>query len=66
LIFDLEAADGYPLRGPHLWYPAGSYEATFNELFPAFRVFATGFAGGELRFGGAKLRPHRPYKVVRH
>jgi hypothetical protein len=28
-----------------------------NELFLAFRVFATGFAGGELRFGGVKLRP---------
>jgi lipopolysaccharide biosynthesis glycosyltransferase len=33
-----------------------------NELFLAFRVFATGFAGGELRFGGVKLRPHRPLR----
>jgi hypothetical protein len=98
LIFDLKAADGYLVFGPYLWYPAGSYEATFNlavtrvapgltnklvveivddtdrylaqqdlspvpsatentlqflvdrsELFLAFRVFATGFAGGELR-----------------
>ena len=106
LIFDLKAADGYLVFGPYLWYPAGSYEATFNlavsrvapdptsklvidivddidrclaqrdlspvpsatentlqfvvdgsELFLAFRVFATGFAGGELRFGGVKLRP---------
>jgi lipopolysaccharide biosynthesis glycosyltransferase len=32
-----------------------------SELFLAFRVFATGFAGGELRFGGVKLRPHRPH-----
>jgi lipopolysaccharide biosynthesis glycosyltransferase len=31
------------------------------ELFLAFRVFATGFGGGELRFGGVKLRPHRPH-----
>ena len=31
-----------------------------SELFLAFRVFATGFAGGELRFGGVKLRPHGP------
>jgi hypothetical protein len=31
------------------------------ELFLAFRVFATGFPGGELRFGGVKLRPHGPY-----
>jgi hypothetical protein len=109
LIFDLKAADGYLVFGPYLWYPAGSYEATFDlavtrgapdptnklainivddtdrclaqrdlspvpsaaestlqfvvdrsELFLAFRVFATGFAGGELRFGGVKLRPHRP------
>jgi lipopolysaccharide biosynthesis glycosyltransferase len=108
LIFDLEAADGYLVFGPYLWYPAGSYEATFNltvtgvapdptskiaidivddtgrflaqrdlssipsatastlqfvvdrnELFLAFRVFAIGFAGGELRFGGVKLRPHK-------
>ncbi len=107
LIFDLKAADGYLVFGPYLWYPAGSYEATFNlavtgvapdptnkfaidivddtgrylaqrdlspvpsatentlqfvvdrsELFLAFRIFATGFAGGELRFGGVKLRPH--------
>jgi hypothetical protein len=28
-----------------------------SELFLAFRVFATGFAGGELRFGGVTLRP---------
>ena len=105
-IFDLKAADGYIVFGPYLWYPTGSYEATFdlsvtrvvpdpatklmidivddtdgclaqrdlspvpsaaektlqfvvdrNELFLAFRVFATGFAGGELRFGGVKLRP---------
>ncbi len=109
LIFDLRAADGLLVFGPYLWYPAGSYEATFNlavtrvapdptnklaidivddadrylaqrelsfipsatestlqfvvdrsELFLAFRVFATGFASGELRFGGVKLRPHRP------
>jgi lipopolysaccharide biosynthesis glycosyltransferase len=32
-----------------------------SELFLAFRVFATGFAGGELRFGGVKLRPLRPH-----
>jgi len=32
-----------------------------SELFLAFRVFATGFAGGELRFGGVKLRLHRPH-----
>jgi len=106
LIFDLKAADGYIVFGPYLWYPTGSYEATFDlsvthvvpgpatnlmidivddtdgclaqrdlsivpsaaertlqfvvdrdELFLAFRVFATGFAGGELRFGGVKLRP---------
>ena len=110
LIFDLKAADGYLVLGPYLWYPAGSYEATFNlavtrvapaptnklvidivddtdrclaqrdlspvpsatentlqfvvdrsELFLAFRVFATGFAGGELRFGGVILRPHGPH-----
>src|SRR5580692_7170599 len=30
LIFDLKAADGYLVFGPYLWYPAGSYEATFN------------------------------------
>jgi len=30
LIFDLKAADGYLIFGPNLWYPAGSYEATFN------------------------------------
>jgi lipopolysaccharide biosynthesis glycosyltransferase len=108
LIFDLAAADGYLVFDPYLWYPAGSYEATFNlavtgvapeptnkiavdivddtgrflaqrdlssnpsatastlqfvvdrnELFLAFRVFAIGFAGGELRFGGVKLRPHK-------
>jgi lipopolysaccharide biosynthesis glycosyltransferase len=110
LIFDLMAADGYLVFGPHLWYPTGNYEATFNlavtrvapdptnkltidivddtdrclaqrdlspirsatesalqfvvdrsELFLAFRVFATGFAGGELRFGGVKLRPLGPH-----
>jgi lipopolysaccharide biosynthesis glycosyltransferase len=110
LIFDLMAADGYLVFGPHLWYPAGNYEATFNlaltriapdpanklaidivddadrclaqrdlspipsatesalrfvvdrsELFLAFRVFAAGFAGGELRFGGVKLRPLGPH-----
>jgi lipopolysaccharide biosynthesis glycosyltransferase len=32
-----------------------------SELFLAFRVFATGFAAGELRFGGVKLRPHGAY-----
>ena len=32
-----------------------------SELFLAFRVFATGFAGGELRFGGVKLRPLGPH-----
>jgi hypothetical protein len=32
-----------------------------SELFLAFRVFATGFAGGELRFGGVNLRPRGPY-----
>jgi lipopolysaccharide biosynthesis glycosyltransferase len=110
LIFDLMAADGYLVFGPHLWYPTGNYEATFNlavariapdptnklaidivddtdrclaqrdlspnpsatesalqfvvdrsELFLAFRVFAKGFAGGELRFGGVKLRPLGPH-----
>jgi lipopolysaccharide biosynthesis glycosyltransferase len=110
LIFDLKAADGYLVFGPYLWYPAGSYEATFNlavtgiapdptsklaidivddtdrclaqrdlspmpsatentlqfvvdrsELFLTFRIFATGFAGGELRFGGVKLRPHQAF-----
>ncbi|MGB6751978.1 MAG: glycosyltransferase family 8 protein [Xanthobacteraceae bacterium] len=30
LIFDLKAADGHLVFGPYLWYPAGSYEATFN------------------------------------
>jgi lipopolysaccharide biosynthesis glycosyltransferase len=30
-----------------------------SELFLAFRVHATGFAGGELRCGGVKLRPHK-------
>jgi lipopolysaccharide biosynthesis glycosyltransferase len=30
------------------------------ELFLAFRVFAAGFPGGELRFGGATLRPCGP------
>ena len=115
LIFDLKGADGYLVFGPYLWYPAGSYEATFNlavtrvapdptnklaidivdntdrylaqqdlspipsatestlqfvvdrnELFLAFRVFATGFAGGELRFGGVKLRPRRAAKRLSH
>jgi lipopolysaccharide biosynthesis glycosyltransferase len=33
-----------------------------SELFLAFRVFATGFAGGELRFGGVTLRPHPPLR----
>jgi lipopolysaccharide biosynthesis glycosyltransferase len=109
LIFDLKAADGYLVFGPYVWYPAGSYEATFNfavtrialdptskllidivddtdrclaqrelspvpssteytlqfvvdrnELFLAFRVFAAGFPGGELRFGGVTLRPYGP------
>jgi lipopolysaccharide biosynthesis glycosyltransferase len=32
-----------------------------SELFLAFRIFATGFAGGKLRFGGVKLRPLRPH-----
>ena len=32
-----------------------------SELFLAFRVFATGFSGGELRFGGVKLRPCGPH-----
>jgi len=32
-----------------------------SELFLAFRIFATGFAGGELRFGGVKLLPHQPH-----
>jgi hypothetical protein len=106
LMFHLKAADGHVVFGPYLWYPAGTYEATFklavtrvapdttnklvidivdeaerclaqrdlspipsatestlqftvdrNELFLAFRIFATGFSGGELRFGGVKLRP---------
>jgi lipopolysaccharide biosynthesis glycosyltransferase len=110
LVFDLKASDGHLVFGPYLWYPAGSYEATFNlavthvapdptnkllidivdntgrylarrdlslissgtestlqfvvdrsELFLAFRVFAKGFAGGDLRFGGVKLRTHGPY-----
>ncbi len=110
LIFDLATADGHLVFGPYQWYPAGSYEATFNlavtrvapdptnklvidivddadrslaqrnlspspsaaestlqfvvdrsELFLAFRVFATGFGGGQLRFGGVKLRPHPPH-----
>ena len=30
------------------------------ELFLAFRVFAAGFPGGELRFGGVTLRPRGP------
>jgi hypothetical protein len=32
-----------------------------SEMFLAFRVFATGFSGGELRFGGVKLRPNGPH-----
>jgi hypothetical protein len=109
LVFDLKAADGRFVFGPYLWYPVGSYEATFDlavtrvaldptnkividivddmnrslaqrefsfvpsasesplqfvvdrsELFLAFRIFATGFAGGELRFGGVTLRPLGP------
>jgi hypothetical protein len=32
-----------------------------SELFLAFRVFATGFPGGELRFGSVKLRPYGPH-----
>jgi hypothetical protein len=32
-----------------------------SELFLAFRIFATGFAGGKLRFGVVKLRPLRPH-----
>ena len=32
-----------------------------SDIFLAFRVFATGFAGGELRFGSVKLRPRRPH-----
>jgi hypothetical protein len=36
-----------------------------NELFLAFRVFATGFAGGERHFGGVKLRSHRPQQARR-
>lgn len=31
-----------------------------DETFLAFRVFATGFATGELRFGGVTLRPRPP------
>jgi lipopolysaccharide biosynthesis glycosyltransferase len=31
-----------------------------SELFLAFRVFATGFSSGGLRFGGVKLRPNGP------
>jgi lipopolysaccharide biosynthesis glycosyltransferase len=31
-----------------------------DELFLAFRVFATGFPGGELRFGGVKLHRRGP------
>jgi lipopolysaccharide biosynthesis glycosyltransferase len=34
------------------------------ELFLAFRVFATGFASGELRFGGVTLRPDRPHATA--
>jgi hypothetical protein len=110
LVFDLRTADGHLVVGPYLWYPAGSYEATFNlavtsvtpeptnklvidivddggrylarrdlssilpvtertlhfmvdrnELFLAFRVFATGFPSGDLRFGGVRLRSHAPH-----
>ncbi|HEY2530124.1 MAG TPA: glycosyltransferase family 8 protein [Xanthobacteraceae bacterium] len=32
-----------------------------SEVFLAFRVFATGFPGGKLRFGGVKLRPQGPH-----
>lgn len=32
-----------------------------SEIFLAFRVFATGFVGGELRFGGVTLRPRGPH-----
>ncbi|HEY2531069.1 MAG TPA: glycosyltransferase family 8 protein [Xanthobacteraceae bacterium] len=32
-----------------------------SELLLAFRVFATGFSGGELRFGGVTLRSHGPH-----
>jgi lipopolysaccharide biosynthesis glycosyltransferase len=35
-----------------------------SELFLAFRVFAKGFAGGELRFGGVSLRPHGPGQLL--
>jgi lipopolysaccharide biosynthesis glycosyltransferase len=47
--------------------PSSAIESTLqfvvdgNELFLAFRVFATGFAGGELRFGGVTLRPLEPH-----
>lgn len=34
-----------------------------DEMFLAFRVFATGFTAGELRFGGVTLRPHRPHAI---
>jgi lipopolysaccharide biosynthesis glycosyltransferase len=37
-----------------------------SELFLAFHVFATGFAGGELRFGGVKLRPHGRHETLDH
>ena len=30
-----------------------------DELFLEFRIFAAGFADGELRFGGVKLQPAR-------
>jgi|GEM_PF-1773282 len=36
-----------------------------SELFLAFRVFATGFVGGELRFGGVTLRAHGPQPATR-
>jgi hypothetical protein len=107
ILFDLKAADGHVVFGPHLWYPAGSYQATFDlsvtdvaprptcrleidivdstdrqlaqrelspmpspvectlqfvvdssDLFLAFRIFATGFDEGALRFAGVRLRPH--------
>ena len=36
LIFDLKAADGHLVFGPYLWYPAGSYEATFDIAVTRF------------------------------
>jgi len=32
-----------------------------NEMFLAFRIFAGGFAEGELRFGGVRLRSCAPH-----